>query len=169
MRTANDIKVPSTRSLTVFCLVLALAFGVMTAYSLESPTLFSIVGIAFTFIAIGGALLFVSLSRASAQMRVAVEEANEALLAEGIGRLSGKLTGLVVAATTAGIVSAPARLVRKPVISVSIPYEDVLKFEASGDSLDVRGRHADIAITKCAPSQVAELARQLETRVHRVR
>jgi len=164
MSAVQNIRVPSTRSLTVLCLLFGLAFGLMTAFSLDSVTFFSFVGLALTLVSISGALLFASLSRASTHLRTAVESANEAVLAEGIGRLSGKRTGIVVVATTTGIASVPARLVRRPEISVSIPYEDVLNFEARDDSLNVKGKNSEIALTRCAPNQVAELARQLERR-----
>jgi len=166
MNATQDIKVPSTRSLTILCLFFGLAFGLMTALSLDSATFFSFVGLAFTLVSIAGALLFASLSRASTHMRIAAESANETVLAEGIGRLTGKQTGVVVAATTTGIASVSSRLVGKPRVSVSIPYKEVLSFEAKGDSLNVKGKSSEIALTRCAPNQVAELAKQLESRAH---
>ena len=164
----SEVRVPSIRSLTVLCAFGALVFGLLTVYSLrDSLTLFSFVGLMFTLTAIAGALFFASLDRASMQARIAVK--NENKVAEGIGRGSGRLVGLVVIATDGRILAVPARLFKKPKVSVSIPYPEVTNFKTGSDSLDITSGESRISLTKCSPTEVAVLANELKLRVPRAR
>jgi hypothetical protein len=78
-----------------------------------------------------------------------------------MGRKSGELTGLVVAATDTRIVAAAPHLVRRAIGVVSIPYQRITDFHAQDHSLVVRSDDAVISLAKCAPDHVAALAAEL--------
>lgn len=79
--------------------------------------------------------------------------------------MGGRLVGLVVIATDARIIAVPARLLKNPNVSVSIPYQKVTNFRSDDDSLDISAGESRISLTKCSPDEVAVLANALELRV----
>jgi hypothetical protein len=160
----TDIRVGSVREAAVFCVLVALGFCVLIgrAIIISRFNVFLIGAVWIVVIATAGALIFFSLDRASRYARSAV---GEALLAEGIGRVTGTLRGVVVVATAARVIAIAAHPFRKSTIATVIPYGDVVEFKAGEDSIWISGRAERIALSKCPPSQVAKLAAQLELRI----
>lgn len=156
-----DARVPSTRSLLALCVIGAAGMGLVTVLAIRNGTA-SLVLIAPALIALAfllGVGLFAGLSRAATFGRTAGQD--EGILAEGLGRDTGRMVGLVVIATKERIFSVHGSLMRRPRVAASIPYGDILKFEVYEDSLRVQGAGTVIALVKCPPNQVKDLAVQL--------
>lgn len=162
-RKANE-RTPSTRSLAVLCAMSAVGLGLLAIYSFRNSAanVFALSALVLALGGMAGTLFFLTLTRAMIYARSTVE--NEDVLAEGIGRIHGKLAGLAVIATNCRIIAVSARINSKPVVSASIPYEEIKKFTASVDSLFVKAQDEEISLVRCAPSQVAAIA--AEIRVH---
>lgn len=118
----------------------------------------------FALVGVAGAWLFIALGRASRQLRT-LEDHGEKLLAEGQGRIDGRLTAVAVGATDWRIVAIRGRVIGTPNVIASIPYRSVLKFQAAKDSLVVRGQDDEIALVKCPAPQVTALSAELRSRV----
>lgn len=160
-------RTPSLSALVMFCTVGALWLGFIAVLGFRNSTA-DVVAIAASLMAFSflmGACLFLSLARALAYGRVLVER--EGLRAEGVGRIGGRLTGLVVIATNQRVIAIPGRLFQRPKVSVSIPYGEILNYNANDHFLYVQSQTAEISLIKCAPDQVAKLANELKQRVPR--
>jgi hypothetical protein len=171
---ANDIeqshslrptKVAQPRSLFVLFFFGALGFGALAFLALQGSSSEPVAGVVMLLGMIGclgGAAFFGGLARAVAATPSILQP--EKLVAQGIGRIPGRLAGVVVAATDQRVVSLRASIFGSPAIAVSIPYNEIEDLERSEQTVTVKAQDRTISVDKCAPSQVAVLVAEIQAR-----
>jgi hypothetical protein len=174
MQNANDIeqsqsagsaKVAQPRSLFVLFILGALGFGILAFLAFQGASSEPVGGIVVLLAAIGclgGAAFFGSLARVVTATPGLLRP--ERVVAQGIGRVSGKFVGVVVSATDQRVVSLRASLFGSPEIAVSIPYSEIEALEHSEQAVTVKAQGRIISLDKCAPNQVMDLVAEIQGR-----
>lgn len=174
MQKANDIgqpqsagsaKVAQPRSLFVLFIFGVLGFGILAFLAFQGPSSEPVAGIVVLLAAIGclgGASFFGRLARVVAATPCLLQP--EKVVAQGIGRVPGRLAGVVVSATDRRVVSSRASLFGGPEIAVSIPYSEIEALEHSEQSVTVKAQGRLISLDKCAPNRVTDLVAEIESR-----
>lgn len=174
MRKANDIgqshssgtiKVAQPRSLFILFLFGALGFGALAFLAFQGPSSEPVAGVVMLLAMIGclgGVVFFGGLARAVTATPSVLQP--EKLVAQGIGRVPRRLSGVVVAATDQRVVSLRASIFGSPAIAVSIPYDEIEALERNEQSVTVKAQGRAIALDKCAPNQVANLVTEIQAR-----
>jgi hypothetical protein len=161
------IKVAQPRPLFVLFIFGAFGFGLLAllAFQGSSEPVAGVVMLVAVVGCLGGAAFFGGLARTVAATPDILRP--DQIVAQGIGRVPRRLTGVVVAATDRGVVSLKASFFRRPAIAVSIPYSEIEALERSEQSAIVKGGGRTISLDKCAPNQVTNLVTAIQSRSSR--
>lgn len=165
----RPIKVAQPRSLFVLFLLGVVGFGVLAFLAFRGSSSEPVAGVLMLLVVIGclcGAAFFGGLARTVTATADILQP--EKMVAQGIGRVPGRLSGLVVAATDQRVVSLRASFFGSPAIAFSIPYSEIEALEHSEQSVTVKAQDRTISLDKCAPSQVTDLVTEIRRRSARL-
>ncbi|HEY8082092.1 MAG TPA: hypothetical protein VIE64_00870 [Solirubrobacterales bacterium] len=159
------VVVPGIGKLAAGTAIAALGFGAVAASSASAGNTADAVAIAlFSLVSLVLAVAFAGLRRTAAQTAVSTE--GEPVMAQGMGRGGhGWLGSQVVVVTDRRILGIPAWPWGKPAVSVAIPFEDVLSFEARRDYLALQGERERLVLKKCPSPEVSAIANELRKHV----
>lgn len=161
----GTIKVAQPRSLFVLFLVGVLGFGALAFLAFQGSSSEPVAGVVMLLAVIGclgGAAFFGGLARVVTATPDLLRP--EKVVAQGIGRVPGRLAGVVVAATDQRVVSLKAPPFGSPAIAVSISYNEIDALERSEQSVTVKAEDRAISLYKCAPNQVTDLVTEIQSR-----